>query len=74
MLSYWIGFNHVKGIGPVRLKALIKEFGDVERAWSASKMDLEGCGIGPRAVNALIETRQSIDLDRELTKLNNMGV
>ncbi len=74
MLPYWIGFNHVKGIGPVRLKSLIKEFGDVERAWNASKVELEGCGIGPSAVDALIETRKNIDLDREVAKLNNLGV
>ena len=74
MLPYWIGFNHVKGIGPVRLKSLIKEFGDVKRAWNASKVELEGCGIGPRAVNALIETRQTIDLEKEVAKLNNLGV
>lgn len=74
MLPYWIGFNHVKGIGPVRLKSLIKEFGDVERAWNASKVELEGCGIRPRAVDALIETRKNIDLDREVAKLNNLGV
>ncbi|MFA9403604.1 MAG: hypothetical protein ACERKX_13060 [Anaerolineales bacterium] len=67
MLPYWIGFNHVKGIGPVRLKSLIKEFGDVERAWYASKVELEGSGIGQRAVNALIETRHTIDLEKEVT-------
>jgi hypothetical protein len=26
---YWVGFNLIKGIGAVRLKALIDNFGDL---------------------------------------------
>ena len=34
-LRYWLGFNLVRGIGPVRLQMLLDVFGDVRSAWEA---------------------------------------
>ena len=48
MVRYWIGFNKVSGIGPARLRALIKTFGDVESAWNASPEALGRAGMPSR--------------------------
>jgi DNA processing protein len=38
---YWIGFNHVRGIGATRLRALLDYFGDLDTAWHAGAHDLQ---------------------------------
>ncbi len=44
--KYWIGFNLIKGIGAVRMQALIQHFGDLEAAWKAAPADLAACRPG----------------------------
>ena len=41
-IRYWVGFNHVGGIGPVRLKLLLDHFGNIEAAWKASAIITAG--------------------------------
>jgi len=41
---FWVGFTLIKGIGAVRLQALISHFGDLEDAWKASPADLAEAG------------------------------
>ncbi len=43
---YWIGFNLIKGIGAVRMQALIQHFGDLEVAWKAMPSELARAGGG----------------------------
>ena len=71
--KYWIGFNHVAGIGPVRLNQLIKMFGDVELAWRASREDLTNIGMNKNLVEELINVRNTIDLNKEYDRLRSMG-
>ena len=73
-LGYWVGFNVVRGIGPVRLKALLDHFGDIERAWRAPYDELRRAGLNQRVIETLIETRSSLDLDRELARIESAGV
>ncbi|MFN2158969.1 MAG: DNA-processing protein DprA [Anaerolineales bacterium] len=63
-IKYWVGFNLVKGIGPVRLRGLVDFFGDVESSWNASLSDLERSGLGLKEINALQEIRSSDLLER----------
>jgi len=72
-LRYWVGFNIVRGIGPVRLRALIDYFGDVERAWHAPSEGLRSAGLDSRSLNNLLEARSSLDLDRELERIAAVG-
>src|SRR5947209_14918885 len=73
MLRYWIGFNRAKGIGPLRLRALIDHFGDVERAWKAAPDDLRQAGLDQRALHSLLSVRASCDLDKELRAIERAG-
>ena len=70
---YWVGFNHVLGIGPTRLRKLLDAFGDIQLAWHASGDELRLSGLGPTYVKALISTRETLDLDREMHRIDQLG-
>lgn len=67
--KHWIGFNLVKGIGPMKVRALQDHFGDLERAWNADAADLRQAGLDRRALTSLLTARGNLDLDAELEKL-----
>ena len=61
---YWVGFNHVKGIGPVRFQALIDVFGDAQSAWQAPVDALRHAGLNSRIIEELIATRKRLSLEK----------
>ena len=63
---YWVGFTLVKGIGAVRLQALLDYFGNAEGAWSASPFDLVAAGLSPKLAERVIQVRNSVNLDEVL--------
>jgi DNA processing protein len=71
--KYWMGFNYVAGIGPVRLNQLVKAFGDIEAAWKASRDELRAMGLNMNIIEELIEARNGVDLDREYDRLLAKG-
>lgn len=72
-LKYWLGFNRVSGIGPVRLRALLEAFRGVEAAWMASPAQLRAAGLGQKTVEKFIQARDVMDLDAELERVLGMG-
>lgn len=73
-LAYWVGFNKVRGIGPLRLRALLDTYGSIDRAWRASAEQLRSVGLDSRSVSNLIKTRSEIDLDQEMRRIEAIGV
>jgi DNA processing protein len=71
---YWIGFNLIKGIGAVRLQALIQHFGDLEVAWKAAPADLAQAGLGRKVIERIIQAREEIDLGKLWHKIESQGV
>jgi DNA processing protein len=67
--KHWIGFNLVKGIGPMKVRALQDHFGGLETAWNADAADLRQAGLDRRALTSLLNARANLDLDAELEKL-----
>ncbi len=39
--NYWLGFSVFSGIGPIKFKKLLTNFGSAKDAWGASESDLE---------------------------------
>ncbi|GAB4161896.1 MAG: DNA-processing protein DprA [Candidatus Promineifilaceae bacterium] len=72
--KYWLGFNLVKGIGPAKIQALLNYFQDLELAWYASQSDLERLGLDQRAINNLLESRASLNLDQELARVKAANI
>jgi DNA processing protein len=73
MLRYWVGFNLVYGIGPVRIYRLREVFGDLERAWHASTAELRAVGLDNRTIESFLDVRAGIDLDLELRRIEQKG-
>ncbi len=71
---YWIGFNLVPQIGPVKARRLLDHFGDLATAWTASAHDLTEAGLDHRALENLLQARRRLDLDAEMDKIARAGV
>ncbi|MGD2176547.1 MAG: DNA-processing protein DprA [Anaerolineae bacterium] len=72
-LRYWVGFNRVQGIGPLRLRALLDAFGSIERAWHASAEQLSRAGLDSRSVKNLERAQSELDLNRETEQIGAVG-
>lgn len=72
--AIWVGFNLVKGIGAVRLRALIDAFGNLEAAWKASADQLQNAGLSPKITQNLVQIRQQIDLEQLWQQIQARGV
>lgn len=72
--KYWIGFNFVKGIGSVRLTALLEYFGDLSIAWNAPADGLQSAGLHPRIIENLNKVRSSINLDKVIEYLQEQEI
>ena len=73
-LRYWIGFNRVSGIGPVRLRALQDYFGDLAAAWQADVASLRAAGLDARLAEAVTRLRAHVDLDAEMERVERAGI
>jgi DNA processing protein len=70
---FWLAFNKVPGVGPVRTRQLLDYFGDLGSAWTAPAHELAEAGLDTRAVTQVLAARQTLDLDRELARLDAAG-
>jgi DNA processing protein len=73
-LKYWVGFNIVPGVGPVRFRRLLDYFGEAPRAWQASASELARAGLDSKTAESVVATRQRLNLERELERLAQQGV
>lgn len=73
-LRYWLGFNLVRGIGPVRLRMLLDFFGDIQSAWEASEQVLREIKLDRRSLENFLKMRHQVDLDEVLRQLERAGV
>jgi DNA processing protein len=71
---YWVGFNLVKGIGSVRLQALLDHFGDLALAWQAPADALQAAGLSGKLAERVAQVRSGVDLDKYLAKVNAQGI
>ncbi len=72
--KYWVGFNLVKGIGPVRLEKLLQYFGDIQAAWEARSYHLQAAGLNDNLVKRISEIRNRVSLDELEQKLRIQGI
>jgi DNA processing protein len=72
--KFWVGFNLVRGIGAVRLQALIDHFGDAASAWRGAPEDLRLAGLGAKVIERLLEVRRSVDLEKLWDRITAQGI
>ena len=71
--KYWLAFNHVAGVGPLRLARLRQHFGSLDAAWHASEAALRDSGLDSRTLRNLLEARRTLDLGEIQQRLDSLG-
>lgn len=72
--KYWIGFNLIKGIGAVRMQALLNHFGDLESAWGGKPVDLAAAGLSLKLIERIVQARENVDLDNIWARIESQGI
>lgn len=72
--AYWVGFNLIKGIGAVRMQALLDRFGDLSVAWNASGDEFRSAGLPERIVQAFFQVRRQVDLERVWERIRKANI
>ncbi len=72
--KYWVGFNLIKGIGAVRMQALVQHFDGLEAAWKAAPADLAAAGLGLKLIERIVKARSQVDLDKIWTQIESQGI
>jgi DNA processing protein len=71
---FWVGFSLVKGIGAVRLQALLDTFGDAKTAWNASAFELASAGLGARLAERVVQVRSTVNLEEYVARIEKSGL
>jgi DNA processing protein len=67
--SFWVAWSQIQGVGSVLLRRLQQHFGTLETAWEAVPEELAQVGgLGDRKIEAIVQGRKQLDLDRFLEK------
>lgn len=72
--KYWVGFNLVRGIGPVRLEKLLQHFGDIRSAWEARSYQFAAASLSENLSRQLIQIRKSTCLDELMETILEAGI
>ncbi len=69
-----LGLISVKGIGAVRLKAVLDFFGNLEIAWSAPAEGLRAAGLPPKTLENLLRIRKDCSLEVIWENIERRGI
>ena len=71
----YLALNLIPKIGPIRVRRMLDLFETPQRILSANSADLQSVqGMGPELASAITSWERSIDLDRELRRIDEMGL
>lgn len=73
-IRYYLGFNLIPQIGPIKVRRLLDHFGDLATAWTAGAHELSEAGLDKRALENFLNARHALDLDSELEKIVHSGI
>lgn len=73
-VRYLVALSLLPGIGPARFQKLLARFKDPERAWHVSERELLSLGVDAKTLPALLERRRTLNLDREIDRLEALEV
>jgi DNA processing protein len=71
--AFWLAISHVPYIGPARIERLLQRFGTLQAAWSASRDELRAT-LEPRPLAELLAVRGRVDPQKELDRIEAMGI
>jgi len=71
--TYWLAVGLTPGIGARLSAELLKQFGAPEKIFSASKTELESCGLPAPVAQAIVSRRPLKAAEQELEKIRQVG-
>jgi len=71
---YWNAFNLILKMGPDKFQKLLRKFGTLKKAWSASFSELKQCRIDPQVIEEVICRRTEINPQKEWQKVKQAGL
>lgn len=72
--KYWVGFNLIKGIGAVRMQALLNHFDNLESAWKATPIDLSKAGLSRKLIERIVLARDQVNLEKVWARIESQGI
>jgi len=72
--AYWVAFNHIRGVGSVRVQKLLKAFGNLKTAWEAPRLSLLEAGLDERTAAAVSGGRLELDPQKLLDHCGELGL
>ena len=73
-LKYWIAFNQLTVIGPIRWQKILSYFPNLKTAWQAPIQQLIQAGLETKIAQQVSEKRQGITPDLELKKIEKLNI
>jgi DNA processing protein len=72
--AYWVAFNHIRGVGSVRVQKMLKAFGNLQSAWEAPYGRLLEAGLDERTAAAIINGRPELDPQILVDRCTQLGL
>jgi DNA processing protein len=72
--AFWVAFNHIHGVGSVRVRKLLKMFGSLREAWMAPRTGLLQAGLDDRTAAAILLGRPELDPQKLLDQCGELGL
>src|SRR3989344_4622177 len=73
-LKFWLAFNQISVIGPVRIGRLLDYFPDLQTAWQADLSELAQAGLEFKIAQEVAAKKREINPEQELEKIEKAGV
>lgn len=73
-IPYLLALHSIDGLGPIRLKAVLKHFHDPKLAWEANGEEFLKLGIFRNTITLLTETRKKLEPEIYAKKIAECGV
>lgn len=74
-MNYWIAFSSIEQIDSVFIQRLYNYFGNIEKAFNATRADLEQIeGINVKQAEKFFKLRDKINLDKTFNEVTNRGI
>lgn len=73
-ILFILALHSIDGLGPIRLKALLKYYKDPKLAWEAEGNELLKIGIPPQVINKLKDKRKSLDPHAYVDSIRKSGI
>jgi DNA processing protein len=72
--AYWVAWARVAGIGPARMRLLLRAFGSLKQAWGASALALRAAGLDDRTVTSATAAFLKLSPENEWQALEKAGI